>query len=212
MARFFTFESAEIFPVVVSDLEPVAQEVMRYFESQRYEVLGQQTAGGGWFVSVHRGKLFKTVLGTQTALNVVLEPTNTNTIARAGVGVFGRQDVPMEVSSYILWPVVLTQIRDLVRQHNLDEEALSAVEQALISYSRTAPATGAPDTDRPAADEAPTTGPLAAEPAATFYPSAGAERTSGPQEEPQVQHCTNCGMALAPGTRFCTSCGTPVAS
>jgi hypothetical protein len=189
MARFLSFESAQIFPVVVADLEPVAQDVMQYFESQGYQVSGKRTdPSRGWLISIHKGRTFKTVLGMQTALNIELEPTNTSTVAKVSLGIFEQRTIPTTVTAFIGWPILLTQIWERVQESNLDQEALAVVEQRMIAHSR---ATAAPST---------------ATSASTSPPNVG----SAAPEGPQARRCTNCGAELLPSAKFCTSCGSRV--
>ena len=49
-----TFNSSKTVPYVVEDLAPVAQEVMRHFESQDYEVTETHIPTGGVQVSIRR--------------------------------------------------------------------------------------------------------------------------------------------------------------
>jgi hypothetical protein len=196
MVGFVSFESAQIYPVVVPDLGPVARDLVQYFEAQDYEASAKQLDMGQWLVSLRKGEAFKTVFGRQTALNLELQPTNTSTIAKASIGVFGEQTVPIMVTASILWPVLLTQISSLVRQSNLDQEALTVVEQRLITRSREILASSAT--------------PVPGAAATLSTPAATSVNDSGSQ--PQAQSCTNCGSALLPSAKFCTSCGHPVVS
>jgi ribosomal protein L40E len=134
--------------------------------------------------------MFKTILGMQSALNIRVEPTNTSTIARADVGIFGQQTIPDTISLFIAWPVLLTQIWDLVRQNNLDEEALAVVEQVLITYSKRTLATS-----------------VGSASSGTQTPPGNASAAGT-----QKQFCMNCGAELLPPARFCTECGTQVVS
>ncbi len=204
MARFISFESAQIFPVVVADLSPVTRDVTQYFESQGYRVSAKQEDSSRiWLVSLYKGKMFKTVLGMQSALNIELQPTGTSTVAKASLGIFEQRIMPVAVTGFIAWPILLTQIWDLVQKNNLDQEALAVVEQRLIAHSRTVP-TGAGFS--PPVPSAPVTPPPVTA-AAPSTPAAG----SGTPGQAQALHCTNCGAELLPSARFCTSCGTPTA-
>jgi hypothetical protein len=64
-----TFNSSKTVPYIVEDLAPVAQEVMRHFESQGYEVTETRIPTGGVQVSIRRGGTFKAIIGLKTALN-----------------------------------------------------------------------------------------------------------------------------------------------
>ncbi len=192
------FESSQIFPVTVADLSPVARDVMQYFESQGYQVSGQQTATGGWLVSIHKGGGFKQIMGMQTALNIKIEPTSAGTLATAGIGVFGQQAIPTMLTLLVAWPVMIPQIWGLVRQSNLDEEALTSVQQSLLAHSGAAPAGGGA-----AASTSATAGGAAAAPTVTSVANAAATRS-------ELKFCVNCGAGLPLSARFCSECGNQV--
>jgi hypothetical protein len=186
-----TFSSTRVIPVTVADLAPVAEDVMEYFRLLGYDVTGERTASGGWHISLTKGSTFAAVLGLKTALNVELESTDKVTRAKAGVGIFGRQVVPVLVARFVAWPVWLTQIWGLVQQAKLDDEALDAVERSLYAHStRVTPAP-------PAGSAA---GAASSAPSGTT----GASGEGGP-------FCTQCGTRLASGARFCSACGARVA-
>ena len=65
-----TFNSSHTVPYVVEDYGPVAQDVMRHFESQDYEVTETGVLMGGVQVSIRRGGTFKAIIGLKTALNI----------------------------------------------------------------------------------------------------------------------------------------------
>jgi hypothetical protein len=79
-----TFNSSKTVPYVVEDLAPVAQEVMRHFESQDYEVTETRIPTGGVQVSIRRGGTFKAIIGLKTALNIRIEPQANGTTVEAG--------------------------------------------------------------------------------------------------------------------------------
>ncbi len=172
------FESAQIFPVVVDDLSPVARDVMQYFESRDYQVSGKQTDTQGWLVSVHKGGGFKQIMGMQSALNIQIEPTSAGTLAKAGIGIFGQQAIPTVLTMFIAWPVIIPQIWGLVQQSNLDEEALTAVQQSLIAHAGKTPGAGAPSAS-----------PAAAE-GTKFCTSCGAELPGS------ARFCAQCGTEM----------------
>src|SRR5438552_1735121 len=104
------FSSSRVIPFTVEDLTPVAQDVMEHFRVQGYDVTGERTPNRGWHISIAKGAMFAAVVGMKTALNIEIETTATATLAKAGVGIFGRQVVPMLIARFIAWPVWLTQI------------------------------------------------------------------------------------------------------
>lgn len=127
------FQSSKYFPFSVPDLSPVANGVMENFRLQGYEVKGEQTVTQGWHISIHKGNIFKSILGMKTALNIEPEPAGSGTVAKAGVGIFGLQAVPAAITLFLAWPVLLTQIWGLVQQTKLDDEALEFIERDLTS-------------------------------------------------------------------------------
>ena len=142
------FSSSRVIPVALDDLTPVANDVMEHFRLQGYEVTGDRTTTRGWHISLTKGKLFSTVLGLKTALNVELDSTATATLAKAGIGLFGYRVIPVLVARFLLWPVWLTQLWGLVQQARLDDEALDCVERSL--YARSTRVTPVEPTGRPA--------------------------------------------------------------
>jgi ribosomal protein L40E len=135
------FESAQSFPIIVADLTPVAQDVMRHFEAQYYEVKGEQTITRGWDISVHKGGVFKTILGLKTALKIQMEPLGSTIMAKASIGFFGLQAIPTIISMFLYWPVLIPQLWGMVQQSKLDEEALSVIETSLKTHSTAGPGT-----------------------------------------------------------------------
>jgi hypothetical protein len=131
-----TFKSSRTFPYAVTDLQPVAQDVMDHFEQQAYEVTGEPIPTGGWHVSVRKGGIFRTVSGLKTALNIKIEPGGNWTTVEAGIGVFGAQAIPTAITLFVMWPVVLVQIWGLVKNSKLDDEALQTAEQSLMTHSK----------------------------------------------------------------------------
>jgi hypothetical protein len=134
-----TFNSSTTVPYVVEDLAPVAQDVMRHFESQDYEVTETPIPAGGVQVSIRRGGTFKAIIGLKTALNIKIEPQANGTKVEAGVGIFGQQAIPTAITLLIFWPVLVAQVWNMSQEAKLDEEALGIAEQSLKAHSSTAP-------------------------------------------------------------------------
>src|SRR5215212_7846138 len=130
-----TFNSSHTVPYVVEDLAPVAQDVMRHFEEQDYEVTETHIPTGGVQVSIRRGGTFKAIIGLKTALNVRIEPVANGTRVEAGVGIFGQQAIPTAVTLLVFWPVILAQVWNMAQEAKLDEEALGVTEQSLKAHS-----------------------------------------------------------------------------
>ena len=130
-----TFNSSQTFPYIVEDLTPVAQDVMRHFEQQDYEVTETNIPTGGVQVSIRRGGIFKAIVGLRSALNIRIEPVANGTKVEAGVGIFGQQAIPTAISLLVFWPVVIAQVWNMAQEAKLDEEALGVAEESLKAHS-----------------------------------------------------------------------------
>ncbi|MBA2711950.1 MAG: zinc ribbon domain-containing protein [Rubrobacteraceae bacterium] len=129
------FNSSKTVPYVVEDLTPVAQDVMRHFEDQEFEVTEENIPTGGVQVSIRRGGTFKAIIGMKTALNIKIEPEANGTKIEAGVGIFGQQAVPTAITLLVFWPVIIAQVWNMAQEAKLDEEALDVAEESLKSHS-----------------------------------------------------------------------------
>ena len=134
-----TFNSSKTVPYFVEDLAPVAQDVMRHFESQDFEVTETNIPTGGVQVSIRRGGIFKAIIGMKTALNIKIEPVANGTTLEARVGIFGQQAVPTAITLLVFWPVIIAQVWNMAQEANLDEEALRVAEESLKAHSSNAP-------------------------------------------------------------------------
>ena len=130
-----TFNSTKTFPYSVEDIAPVAQDVMRHFESQDYEVTETNIPAGGVQVSIRRGGTFKAIIGMKTALNIKIEPEANRTKVEAGVGIFGQQALPTAITLLVFWPVIIAQVWNMAKEANLDEEALRVAEESLKAHA-----------------------------------------------------------------------------
>jgi hypothetical protein len=130
-----TFSSSHTVPYVVEDLSPVAQDVMRHFEQQDYEVTETHIPTGGVQVSIRRGGTFKAIIGLRSALNIRIEPIANGTKVEAGVGIFGQQAIPTAITLLVFWPVIVAQVWNMAQESKLDEEALRVVEESLKAHS-----------------------------------------------------------------------------
>lgn len=183
------FRTEKIIPLTVPDLTSVANELQEHFRQRGYEVQGNPAETGGWEVSITKGGIFKSALGVKTALNITVTPHPGGTKVEAGAGVFGRQAVPTAITLFIAWPVVFTQIWGLIRQSQLDDEAVMVVQVALQRRVRLR----APEDS---GEEWQTAAPASRTPTA-------------PQDDaPASVFCTGCGQPLADNARFCSRCGT----
>src|SRR5215207_2372381 len=129
------FNSSRTVPYIVEDLAPVAQEVMRHFEQQDYEVTETNIPTGGVQVSIRRGGTFKAIIGLKSALNIKIEPVANGTTVDAGVGIFGQQAIPTAITLLVFWPVLVAQVWNMAQEANLDEEALGVAEESLKANS-----------------------------------------------------------------------------
>src|SRR3954470_17750482 len=134
-----TFNSSKTVPYVVEDLAPVAQDVMRHFEGQDFEVSETNIPTGGVQISIRRGGTFKAIIGMKTALNIKIEPEANGTKVEAGVGIFGQQAIPTAITLLIFWPVLIAQVWNMAHEAKLDEEALDVAEESLKAHSSQAP-------------------------------------------------------------------------
>ena len=130
-----TFSSSRTVPYVVEDLSPVAQDVMRHFEQQDFEVTAADIPTGGLQVSIRRGGTFKAIIGLKSALNIKIEPAANGTRVQAGVGIFGQQAIPTAITLLVFWPVVVAQVWNMAQEAKLDEEALGIAEESLKAQS-----------------------------------------------------------------------------
>ncbi len=134
-----TFSSSRTVPYVVEDLSPVAQDLMRHFEQQEFEVTTADIPAGGVQVSIRRGGTFKAIIGLRSALNIKIEPQANGTRLQAGVGIFGQQAIPTAITLLVFWPVVVAQVWNMAQEAKLDEEALGVAEESLRAHSSEAP-------------------------------------------------------------------------
>jgi hypothetical protein len=130
------FSSSRTVPHVVEDLSAVAQDVMRHFESQDYEVTETNIPTGGVQVSIRRGGTFKAIIGLKSALNIKIEPVANGTTVDAGVGIFGQQAIPTAITLLVFWPVLVAQVWNMAQEAKLDEEALRVAEESLKAHSK----------------------------------------------------------------------------
>ena len=130
-----TFNSSKTVPYFVEDVAPVAQDVMRHFESQDFEVTETNIPTGGVQVSIRRGGIFKAIIGMKTALNIKIEPVANGTTVDAGVGIFGQQAIPTAITLLVFWPVLVAQVWNMAQESNLDDEALRVAEESLKANS-----------------------------------------------------------------------------
>ena len=131
-----TFSSTATIPISMQDLAPVANDLVLHFQRQGYDTTSSARLSGGWDVSITKGGIFKSVIGTKTALKIEIVNGRNETNVRASVGIFGLHAIPAAISLLLFWPVLATQIFGLVRQAHLDDEAVACVEESLKTHAK----------------------------------------------------------------------------
>lgn len=119
----------------MDDFSPAASDVMEHFRAKGYEASGNQLLNGAWHISLSKGNMFKAVLGMKSAFNIDVQPSSTGTLVTAGVGIFGQQAVPTAISMIFFWPVLIPQIWGMIQQSNLDDEAVTLIEQRITAHA-----------------------------------------------------------------------------
>lgn len=125
-----TFNTTKFIPTAMRDFDPVIIRAEEYFRSLGYEFSRGDSASGYYF-SISKGGMFKAVLGMKTALNVEMVPMTGGVSVTAKVGIFGQQIIPTLISTFFLWPVLLTQISGMVQQSKLDDQVVQFLEQTI---------------------------------------------------------------------------------
>jgi len=126
------FNSSRFVPTSLTDLSGVVSTFQMYFQGKGYTVEATESSYG-YFVSLTKGGMFKSVLGMKTSLNIEIKKINGGVSIDAKVGILGQQVVPSLVIMFVAWPVLITQITGLVQQAKLDNEALDVIENAIRS-------------------------------------------------------------------------------
>jgi len=126
------FNSSRFVPTSLTDLSGVVSTFQMYFQGKGYTVEATESSYG-FFVSLTKGGMFKSVLGMKTSLNIEIKKINGGVSMDAKVGILGQQAIPTLVIMFVAWPVLLTQITGLVQQAKLDNEALDLIEKTINS-------------------------------------------------------------------------------
>lgn len=129
------FTTSRLIPSSATDFTSVVSDVLEHFRAQGYETASNQLLDGSSHISISKGNMFKAVLGLKTALNIDIQPSSVGILVTAGVGIFGRQAIPTIISLFFFWPVKITQIWGVVKQANLDDEAVTLIEQRLAAHA-----------------------------------------------------------------------------
>jgi hypothetical protein len=185
------FKTEKLIPVSVTDLGPVAQDLVDHFKQRDYRVECAQVPGG-WEVSIARGGALKAAVGLKSALKIQIEPAATGTMVRAGAGILKKQATATAISVLVYPPLVLAQAWGVIREANLDGEAVKVVELSLHRHQR---AGNAADGDADPGD--------AATPQRTDVPQpSGHSGAAG-----AGMFCTSCGAEFGESAGFCSGCG-----
>lgn len=128
-----TFCTKKILNGSTSLIPIIATRIQEEMQAEGYEVAMDALSSGGYDISISKGGIFKAVLGMKTALKVTLLPQGNSISFDAGIGIFGKQIVPMLIAWYVTWPVLLTQIWGLVQQSKLDDRVLSIAEDVIAN-------------------------------------------------------------------------------
>jgi hypothetical protein len=125
------FKTEQTYPYAITDLSPVARNVMAHFRDRGFEVKGDSRISGAWDVSITKSNIFRVVCGLKTALNIELIPKDDSVFAKAGVGVFGQQAIPTAITMLVFWPMIIPQIWGMISQSHLDDEAMKVIAENL---------------------------------------------------------------------------------
>ena len=126
-----TFNTNKIIFGSPSMIPAIADEIVKEFKKDGFEVTKQMLSTGGCDISITKGGVFKAVLGMKSALKVTMLPQVNSINFEAGVGIFGQQAIPTIISMFFLWPVLITQIWGMVEQSKLDDKALEIAERVV---------------------------------------------------------------------------------
>lgn len=127
-----TFNTKQIIFGSPALIPVIADEIVKQFKNEGYEVTKQEMSTGGCDISITKGGVFKAVLGMKSALKVTLLPQGNAIDFEAGVGIFGQQAIPTIISMFFLWPVLITQIWGMVEQSKLDDKALEIANKVIV--------------------------------------------------------------------------------
>lgn len=105
-------------------LPQIAHNISEYFSNGGFDVKVDELISGGHDISISKGGMFKAVLGMRTALKVTLLPMDSDVNFEVDVGILGQQAIPIVISMFFFWPVIITQIWGMVTQSQLDDRAL----------------------------------------------------------------------------------------
>lgn len=132
-----TFNTKKILYGSPSLIPTIANNLQLQFQAEGYDVTMDALSSGGYDISITKGNAFKVVLGMKTALKITLLPQGNNVYFEAGIGIWGRQVVPLVVMYFVGWPLLITQIWGLVQQSKLDDKALEIAQDTIMMNNAT---------------------------------------------------------------------------
>jgi len=124
------FNTTKTISTTLTDLSGVANDVSSRLQAEGYNVSHEQTPDG-YFISLSKGGVFKTISGMKTSLNVTMVRVPSGVRVEAKVGIFGQQALPTAISMLIAWPVLITQVIGMIQQSQLDDKVISMIEEAI---------------------------------------------------------------------------------
>jgi hypothetical protein len=125
------FKSSRIVPIAVADLGPIAQAVAQKLRQRGFDVHCTAISSHCQELGIHKGGLFKAVMGLKTALRMRLETVGETTRIGVSIGLLETQVVPVAIGMLVFWPALVIQSWGLVQQHKLDDEAIALIECSL---------------------------------------------------------------------------------
>ncbi|MCL2048702.1 MAG: zinc ribbon domain-containing protein [Defluviitaleaceae bacterium] len=129
------FNSSKFVLTTLTNTYDVMLATKTHFEYKGYTIEATDSSVG-FFLSLTKGGLFKSVLGMKTSLNVEVKKAPNGISIEAKVGIFGQQIVPSLIMLLFAWPVLITQIAGLVEQAKLDDEVVDFIENAIRDAER----------------------------------------------------------------------------
>jgi len=132
------FSQKKVFDVFPNNLDKVSKDVIDHFTAQGYETNCKDMISGGFDLSISKSNLFKNICGMKSALKIKVLTAYDNVTVEISVGIWGQQLIPSVISMFVYWPILISQIWGLIKQSNLDDEALEIIETSLNEHCRKA--------------------------------------------------------------------------
>ena len=113
----------------------ICKAICDHFIDEGYQVKTEEGYTGGREISITKGGTFKALLGLRNALNISLRPAGDNVYFQAGAGIYGMHAIPTAITLLACWPVLLTQTWGLIKQAQLDNQAVR-IAQAVLNETK----------------------------------------------------------------------------